>query len=270
VRSKGPSRADRVLLAELAGRGVAVSYPRLERWRYWRKTGLVPRTIQHGQGRGSTSEHENLEESISRVSEVARLRRRYRSLDRIALVLTMRGRPLDPESVKQALLAVFTSGHRQFLSYRNSNHDDPVAVAHNAVRAAKHAGAAARSAGDTPAGPLSNQALLPAALLLAGAELQPAELTEFVGGSPIADIAAEHGYSVEDVVNELEPHMNDMSLERMRETLVAAAPSAVVRALRNAENLVSAYIPARAFATPKDRDGAVIGFTLAQLMQSEP
>jgi hypothetical protein len=264
----GPSRADQLLLSELARRQVSVGYEQLERWRYWRKTGLIPRTIQHGQGRGSTSEHADLEQSIARITEVAQLRQRYRGLDRIALVLTMRGRPLDPESVKQALVAVVTAGHRQFLSA--SDGGDPVAVAHDALRAARHAGSRARSAGTTTAGPLTDEALLPAATLLAGGEVRAAELADLVEGSPIADIGAAHGYSAAEVVRELEPHTKDMSLKRMRDALQTAPASDVVNALRNAETLISIYIPARVFTNHNARDSAVIGFTLAQLVSKEP
>jgi hypothetical protein len=270
VRSKGPSQADQLLLAELARRRVEVSYAQLERWRYWRRTGLVPRTIQHGRGRGSTSEHEDIEESLTRVAEVAQLRERYRSLDWIALVLTMRGRPLDPQSVKQALLAVCNSGRRQFLSYGNGVENDPLALAHNAARAAKHAGAEALSTGNTAAGQLNEMAVLPAAKILAGAEVSSAELADIVEGSPIAEIAARHGYSIDDVVTVLESHTPEMSFDRMLDPLTAVPPSAVVNALQNAELLVATFIPSDAFTNQRARVSAVIGLTLSTLLQTEP
>jgi hypothetical protein len=214
--------------------------------------------------------HEDIEDSLTRVAEVAKLRERYRSLDWIALILTMRGRPLDPQSVKQALLGIFNSGRQQFLSYGNSTEDDPLSLAYNAARAARHAGAAALTAGTTAAGQLSEQALVPAAMLLAGADVSSAQLADIVEGSPIADIAANHGYTVDDVVAALDPHTKDMSFERMLDPLTAAAPSAVIDALRNAELLVATFIPPDVFTDQNARDSAVIGLTLSELLQTEP
>jgi hypothetical protein len=65
-------------------------------------------------------------------------------------------------------------------------------------------------------------------------------------------------------------HASDMSFERMLDLLSAAASSAVVDALRNAELLVATFIPPDVFTNSNGRDSAVIGLTLSALLQTEP
>ena len=260
MRSKEPSRADQQLLQELRRRKCEVSFPKIERWRYWRKTGLVPRTVQHGLGRGSTSEHADLDESVARICEVVQLRKQYRSLDEIALVLTMRHRPLDPTSVKQALLAVIAAQHRSFLG--DSDPDDPIAVAHNAVLALKHQGSHAAKA----SGFRTGEAAMTAAQVLAGADVQQAQVEEFVEGTPISSIASELGYATSDVTAVIAPAMPFANYASLLSTIEAAAPQAVVEAIHTANDLVARYMPPRVLATATGRDFAIVGVAVSLLL----
>jgi hypothetical protein len=256
MRSSGPSRADQSLLAALAKEGSAVSFTQIERWRYWRKTGLIPHTIQHGEGRGSRSEHADLDDSVARIREVEELKTRYRSLDQIALVLTMRGRTLDAASVKEAMLAVFRAGRRQFVS-SSPDPADAIEVAANATRAARH-----RGKNHSPFS--SNEALSAGAYLLAGADVPPGGLEELARESVVTDPATELGATTSDVVTQLESHAASVSYDNLLASVEAAQPSEIVQALQFAQQ-AARILPAGAFTSENDRDTAVVGIAIALL-----
>jgi hypothetical protein len=260
VRSDGPSRADQQLLAELAREGSTVSFTQIERWRYWRKTGLIPRTIQHGEGRGSRSEHADLDDSIARIREIEDLKRRYRNLDQIALVLTMRGRTLDSASVKEAVRAVLEAARRRFVS-SSPNPSDAVEVAGNAMRAARH-----RANGNTPFS--ASEAKTAGAHLLAGAQVPPGGLEQLARESVVADAATKLGAMSGEVVTQLESHAASASYDNLLAAVEAATPAEIVQALRFAGEAAIIILPSGAFTTETDRDTATLGIAIALLTPS--
>ncbi|MGI5292779.1 hypothetical protein ACQEVF_57040 [Nonomuraea polychroma] len=110
---RGPSRADREVIAHLAERGLKVSPAQLERWRH---AGLLPPNERRGCGRGSTSEL--APETAEMAAVLARHARQGRDL-RLAVVdwfaeagLPQPGRPAVPEPPPAAVHAalVWVSG----------------------------------------------------------------------------------------------------------------------------------------------------------------
>jgi hypothetical protein len=106
---RGPSRADREVIASLAERGLRCSLARLERWRH---AGLLPAHRRRGCGRGSTSTLDP--ETVEVAAALARHARQGRDL-RLAVVdwfaeagLPQPGRPTVPEPPPAAVHAALT------------------------------------------------------------------------------------------------------------------------------------------------------------------
>jgi hypothetical protein len=268
VRRKSPSRADQALLAELRRRACEVSFTQIERWRYWRGTGLVSRTIQHGQGRGSTSEHPSLDSAASQIEEVAQLRRRYRSLDEIAVVLASRGRALDPVSVKAALAAVLEAIERSFRRHEPVS-NDPIVVAANAARALTRALYRSTERGSEPASPTSRRSIAVGARALVGLPLSDKEITEFVELSGVGPIARILGASDELLVTAMKSALSLFSFARMRAALANADPPSVVLALKDAGTVIRG-VPLALFPSETARDVAIVGAAVVLLAQGKP
>jgi hypothetical protein len=269
VRGKNPSRADQRLLEELARRGCKVQFTQIERWRYRRRTGLIPRTVQHGLGRGSYSEHAvELEEAADRICEVAELLSRYHSLDGVALVLSARGRPIDPTNVKLALGAVLTSTERSFRSHKPAS-NDPVEVAQNAARALTRALSRGARTSDAPNVhaplPMPTDALAICGRILAGVPVPRTDVETFLDGSGLTAIAATLRYSRDDLVALVERAAPSLSFQAMHALVDSVSGEAVVHALQTSQRAVSAFIPAAFFPSPISRDVAVVGIAIGLL-----
>jgi hypothetical protein len=263
VRPKTPSSGQQGLRAELEKRGCDASDTQIERWSHWRTGGLVPRPVKHGKGRGSYSEYTDVRGAADRVCEVHELRGRLSTLDEVALVLTMHRRPLDPASVKEALLAVLERMRHQFVSH-SPDPNDAFAVAHHAVHVLKQG---RRNESDPPtiADSFTDDAAMAAAQLLAGDQLGPGQLTALVEGTPLAQIAAGFGGSAAEVTAAIEPHTGLANYTSMIKTVEAATPTAIVEALQLANNIIDTYFPSQIFATPNDRDTGVVGLSVSLL-----
>jgi hypothetical protein len=264
VRSKTPSSGDQLLLDELARRRCSVSLTQIERWRYWRKTGLVPRTIQHGRGRGSYSELPNLSEAAARVCEISQLLNRLDSLDEVALVLAARGRPLEPASVKAALLAVLASMERDFRSHKPVS-NDPHEIAHNAARALKRA--MGRTTGDRAPAPASasTKTLAIAGRALMGIPVPTHDLQTFLDESRIAEVAVNLGWSRVALTSYIEsvlPHCSHAAVQAFAER---QQPEAIVQALQTVNRLIDSLVPPAFFPGETSRDVAVVTAALGML-----
>jgi hypothetical protein len=251
MRSKRPSSGDRALLDELKKRGCTASSPQIERWRYWRRVGFVPRPIRHGKGRGSSSEYADLAAVADRVCEAEPLVRRYHDLDFAALVLCARGRPIDPHAVKDAILDVFSRLDGDFRARAQPQHgEDPTEVAYNAARALARSltrGRRARErrqAGYRPPEHLLQAAAIAARFLAGEPQLDDRDFELLLTESGLARLLALMGLSTTDAVHAMKgiaAHANFPAIGRILET--ATAP-AIVEALRDAHRLVVAFVPA--------------------------
>ncbi|MGW2732341.1 hypothetical protein [Streptomyces sp. NPDC001494] len=83
-----PSSTDRALLAAVADRGVALTYPRLERLR---TAGLLPRNTRRGLGRGHGSSSEPAADLVNYLEALATLTGQGRSAHRAVLGMFLAG-----------------------------------------------------------------------------------------------------------------------------------------------------------------------------------
>lgn len=109
---RAPSPYSNALICRVkATHGIDVSEPDLERWRTWRGAPLIPCRTSGTRARWRPDLAETIPaEEIDRVAEVARLVRRYRSLDVAGMILAARGE-LDKTAapaVREAFVAHWT------------------------------------------------------------------------------------------------------------------------------------------------------------------
>jgi hypothetical protein len=267
MRSKTPSSGDRLLLEELERRGRPIALTRIERWRYWRGTGLVPRTIQHGKGRGSYSELPDLTEAADRVCEVAELLERYRDLDNVALVLSARGRPLDPASVQAALVSVLEDMEHGFRSHQPRS-DDPLEVASNAARALERAmsrGRRSKTARKNQPLALPPGVALIAGRLLAGDRVPTFQLQTLLTTPVLEPLLATLGISTVNLIAAIQSLAPALSFRSLRARAEGESPRAITAALQNAKQTLDAFLPRQLVPSEASYDFLVVGVALAFL-----
>jgi hypothetical protein len=269
VRSKTASSGQRALRAELEKRGCPASDTQIERWSHWRGDELVPRLIRHGKGRGTYSKYADLSETADRVCEVHQLRSRYKNLDEIALVVAARGRPIAPESTRQALLAVLDAMEHGFRSHSGDS-NDPHEVAYKAFRALTRAwsrGSNAAAKRATNPSPLAGAARQIAGRMLVGLPIQPSEFNTFLEGSGIVRIVAALGIPTDNLAATLGNLAPRASFDNIRATVEQGDPSAIVAALQTANRVLGTPFLRFLFPTETARDvtivGCAIGFLIA-------
>jgi hypothetical protein len=249
MRSKRPSSGDQTLLTKLGERGCTVSLTQIERWRYWRNTGFINRPVQHGKGRGSYSEYPDLDEAVDRICEAEPLVRRYHDLDLVAIVLSARGRPIDPSAVKDAYQAVLQRVEHDFGSQLNSNNGDPTEAAYNAAWALARMltrGTRARErrqAGHRPPTNLRQTAVIAARLLLGEADLHERELHLLIEETGLAALLQLVGLSTAEAANALKGIGDQLNFHTARRTLETANVSEVVAALQAAHQALLNFLP---------------------------
>ena len=230
----------------------------------------MARNIRHGAGRGTYSEVLDVQEAADRVCEVAHLLERSNyNLDEVALVLSARGRPIDPGSVKLALVAVLTNMEHGFSTHKPIS-DDPVEIAHNAARALKRtlsrktsrrSGAIKTGINATP-----SAGLIIAAKVLAGIPVTLDEAREFTEGSGLAALTAHFDATADQlnaIIVEAAPHA---SFSAIRTALEQVNAEAIPIALQAANRLLDTFFPADMFGSGIERDVAVIGCATALVL----
>jgi hypothetical protein len=264
MRSTQPSRADRELLDELERRRCTVSDTQLERWRYWRRSGLIPRTIKHGEGRGSRSEYPNLNEAADRACEVRNLLRRYDSLDEVAIVLATRGRRLGPESVKAALLDVLGKIEERFRSHQPRS-DDPFETAVTASRALMRAWSEdPRLRAQAP--PLPKPALEVAGFLLIGHPVASHQLRQLLEETSLAKLASNLGFDPDPFISWIEERAGWLSFTGTKTAVAKTDASGVIAALGASGGLVDSLpIPEQLFPTQTAKDVTAVGIAIGLL-----
>jgi hypothetical protein len=205
-----------------------------------------------------------LREAAERVSEVAQLLARLDSLDEVALVLAARGRPLEPASVKSALIAVLASMDRDLHSHKPLS-EDPHVIAQNAARALKRA--IGRTTGDRAPAPVgtSTEALAIAGRILMGIQIPTADLEIFLEESQLVEIAAKLGATKEDLLRHVEKVLPYCSHTAIRAFAEAQEPAAIVQAFQTINALIDRLVPASFFRGDTSRDVAVVTAALGTL-----
>jgi hypothetical protein len=199
------------------------------------------------------------------VQEVDELRGRYRGLDEIALVLAARGRPLDPVSVKAALLQVINGIERSFRSHAKDV-DDPFEIAYSATSALTRAWRNDRGSRRGTGSVLPRPLLEIGGRLLIGDPVASHQLREFLGGGSLAPLLSALDLSVEPLADHLAAHAARFSFPAIRATVEQTNPDAVIAALLTASGTIRAFPLLQAVVpTETAYDVTVIGMSIGFL-----